>query len=433
MNKNFYILFIIYLNYLLYSFCYFVFPFKSNLSLSYCNYNNIMEKLYINDIFTYISLGTPNKKYSFQIKLSQFPFSILGEETKKINLKKFSKNSSLSSKFYEDETYFYENEEFSSGILLTDNIAFSTNKKTYNLENFSIYYITDTNENENINETGIIGLNIENKQIKLGYAYNTNLINQLKNYNLIKEKTFYFKYIEEDKGNLIIGEYPNNFDKNYKNYTFTQIQYDFSLAKWSINFNIYYDNKILFNLQNCLFEIEKGFIFAPNYFLIEIENTFFKEQIEKKLCEKKFFVFDLKNITYFVCNKNVNFKKMKNLKFKNSNGLNYDFIFTYKDLIYEYKNKIYYLIIFRDDNNWIVGKPFFKKYQLIFDSEKKTIGYYKYYSKNNKILSSKKFFYMIIFLLIIVILYLVYNIIFVKNKLKRKIKLNELAENYEYF
>ena len=84
MNKNFYILFILYINYLIYSFCYLILPFKRNLSLSFCNYNNIMEKLYINDIFTYISLGTPNKKYSFQIKLSQFPFSILGEETKLI-------------------------------------------------------------------------------------------------------------------------------------------------------------------------------------------------------------------------------------------------------------------------------------------------------------------------------------------------------------
>ncbi len=428
MNKNFYILFILYINYLIYSFCYLILPFKRNLSLSFCNYNNIMEKLYINDIFTYISLGTPNKKYSFQIKLNQIPFSILGEEAKKINLKKFSQNSSCSSKFYDDETYFYEKEEFFSGILLTENIVFPTDKKTYNLKNFSIYYITDINKNGIFNETGIIGLNIENNEYKLGYAYNTNLITQLNNYNLIKEKTFNFKYNEEDKGILIIGEYPNNYDKNYKNYVFTQIE---SLEKWSINFNVYYDNEILFNSQNCLFEIEKGFLIAPDYFLIEIENLFFKEQIKKKLCEKKNFFFNSKNITYFVCDKNVNFKYMKNLYIKNVNGLNYYFIFTYKDLIYKYKNKIYYLIVFSDEKNWILGKPFFKKYQLIFDSKKKTIGYCKYYSKNNKMLS--KVCFMIIILLIIIVLYLLYIIIFVKKKFSRKIKLNELAENYEYF
>jgi len=58
MNKNFYILYILYINYLLYSLCYLILPFKSNLSLFYCNNNNTMEKLFINDIYLYFIRNT---------------------------------------------------------------------------------------------------------------------------------------------------------------------------------------------------------------------------------------------------------------------------------------------------------------------------------------------------------------------------------------
>jgi hypothetical protein len=78
-----------------------------------------------------------------------------------------------------------------------------------------------------------------------------------------------------------------------------------------------------------------------------------------------------------------------------------------------------------------MGFPFFKKYQLIFDSENKIIGIY------DRIFEKKSIFLKfwknnLIILLIIIIAFLIFYIIRnIKNK-SRKIRANELNENYEY-
>ena len=54
------------------------------------------------------------------------------------------------------------------------------------------------------------------------------------------------------------------------------------------------------------------------------------------------------------------------------------FIFDYKDLFF-YKNDLtYFLILFRevDINNFRIGELFSKKYNLVFNQDSKTIGYY---------------------------------------------------------
>ena len=123
---------------------------------------------------------------------------------------------------------------------------------------------------------------------------------------------------------------------------------------------------------------------------------------------------------------------MKELKFTEKRHLNVQFIFNYKDLFYKYKNKYYYLVVFSDENFWILGKPFFKKYQIIFDKDKKTIGYYKIYKNdNNNNFSFNKLFFVII-ILIIIIIFLLYKIICKRENKSKKIRVNELIENYEY-
>ena len=65
------------------------------------------------------------------------------------------------------------------------------------------------------------------------------------------------------------------------------------------------------------------------------------------------------------------------LYFHNVN-LNYEFILDYNDLFIENDGTIYFTLISRNEilNNWRFGHIFLKKYFLIFNRDKKSIGYY---------------------------------------------------------
>ena len=66
--------------------------------------------------------------------------------------------------------------------------------------------------------------------------------------------------------------------------------------------------------------------------------------------------------------------------------MNMNFTLSHGDLFYEYKNKIYFLIIFPiygiTVDYWLMGKPFIKKYKLSLDKDKKIIGLYLNYTES---------------------------------------------------
>ena len=84
----------------------------------------------------------------------------------------------------------------------------------------------------------------------------------------------------------------------------------------------------------------------------------------------------------------------------------------------------------QDDSTWILGKPFMKKYQLVFELDKKIIGLYK---ENND--SNNKGFNIYLLLLIIALLVVIGLIIFIVYYLKkmRKKRACELTDdNFDY-
>ena len=102
---------------------------------------------------------------------------------------------------------------------------------------------------------------------------------------------------------------------------------------------------------------------------------------------------------------------------------------------------IYFLIFFNkkekyENENWILGVPFFKKYTLSFDYENKKIGYYyknqenKEEEKNNNINIIFRIFALVFIIVIIFILGRIYQKKMIK--IPRKNKANELNDNYEY-
>ena len=401
--------------------------FKRNLTKD-LSPDNLMINLFKNDIYTNFDIGTPNQEIPISIKLQTYAFYIVSSESK-ISLKTFSSNDSKT--FYSTNNVIRNlmNEDFNFAFFSSDIINLSNiNKKN----NFSFFLVKNTSNTE-ICEGGGIGLNIKPKSPNIEKI---NFINELKEQNLISSYAFSIKYKNEKEGELIIGKKPHEYDnERYKNeyLHFANIpiySYDF---QWALYFDkVQYGNIDLNKRINqvLIFEIELGVIISNSEYKNFIQKNFF----EKYINEKKCFIgtFGKEGYKYFYCNENVDITLMQNLSFYNQD-LNYTFELNYKDLFYNFDGKNYYLVVFPWylGVQWRMGLPFFKKYQLIFDSEKKIIGVYE------RILEKKSNIFkfwknnLIIFLIFVIAFLIFYIIRNIKNK-SRKIRANELNENYDY-
>ena len=401
--------------------------FKRNLTKD-LSPDNLMINLFKNDIYTNFDIGTPNQEIPISIKLQTYAFYIVSSESK-ISLKTFSSNDSKT--FYSTNNVIRNlmNEDFNYAFFSSDIINLSNiNKKN----NFSFFLVKNTSNTE-ICEGGGIGLNIKPKSPNIEKI---NFINELKEQNLISSYAFSIKYKNEKEGELIIGKKPHEYDnERYKNeyFHFANIpiySYDF---QWALYFDkVQYGNIDLNKRINqiLILEIELGVIISNSEYKNFIQKNFF----EKYINEKKCFIgtFEKEGYKYFYCNENVDITLMQNLSFYNQD-LNYTFELNYKDLFYNFDGKNYYLVVFPWylGVQWRMGLPFFKKYQLIFDSEKKIIGVYE------RILEKKSNIFkfwknnLIIFLIFVIAFLIFYIIRNIKNK-SRKIRANELKENYDY-
>jgi hypothetical protein len=266
-----------------------------------------------------------------------------------------------------------------------------------------------------------------------GYTnlYNYNLILLLKQYDIIKNYAFSIEYNEENKGKLYIGDYFHNFNNTYNKNNFNEIYSDFKGVGyvWGNRFNNVTYNNI--SLSDSKFEFYfnitfTGIIGTDSFENILKRNFFF----DNKTCEK---ISILKNsYNAYICNKEFDYKKFKELKFYHKE-LNETFILDYNDLFKEENGKIYFLIIFRPygTKTWLLGEPFLKKYPFTFNQDKKKIGFYKIIHNNNKF-SFHYTWFIIISLIVVCFLLLFLLIKNIMNK-PRKIRANELEDNYDYF
>ena len=113
------------------------------------------------------------------------------------------------------------------------------------------------------------------------------------------------------------------------------------------------------------------------------------------------------------------------------------FEFTYNDLFIKGDNDFYYFqIIFPISvkNNWVFGKPLFKKYQMVFDQDRKTYGFYLKLNqnKNGNLNNSLKISWTLVVILVIISLILIYFLKRLISKLPRRLKANELEDNFTY-
>ena len=328
--------------------------------------------------------------------------------------------------------------------------------------------------NEMFYEYGIIGLQLIANQYYEGIEF----VKSLKKANETNSYAFhlYFESIKKNgfstnnnKGYFLIGE---ELTDNKK--TIEDIEYinclevkTYSKLIWGINFTHIYlqsNEKDIQEIEDITHNSEiiatypyiKG---VPEYF--EYINTlFFDELFDKNICHivnfTKHDIYPRTKSYGYSCDSNSKYfiEKLNN-KFPNlilyNNDFNRNFTLTKSELfayntIDNSDTQLYFLILggIDDENRWIMGIPFLKKYVLSYDYDKKRIGFYKNYENDNYDYDEDEnkdddynFFSSLAFKIIMIVIggiTLFLLGMFVNNLMKksRKKRANELEDDYEY-
>ena len=256
-----------------------------------------------------------------------------------------------------------------------------------------------------------------------------NFVEQLKKRDIISSEVFYFRFDDNEGGELILGEYPHEFDDNYDSkYLIQSSSLEMGTSyNWFLHFTYLYIGENTIDMRKLSAELtpEKGMIVMNMQMEKVIYDTFFKDLIEQKKCVR----LKLKFYVNYVCQDNIDINKFPNVTFRHI-GMEYDFILEPKELFYHYYDRYFFLISFRDSFYILIGKPFFKKFNMVFNQDSKQLAIYSFYQESQK---PKKSSLMIPTVLIIIfsILVVIFVFFLFRYKLKKK-KLNEIEENYDY-
>ena len=176
-------------------------------------------------------------------------------------------------------------------------------------------------------------------------------------------------------------------------------------------------------------------------------DKFFGEKISKGECFTKEVLQQKKAFDGFYCKKNIDITKFEDLIII-LDKIKYKIEFTYEDLFTLNGDFLYFNVLFKQDeddfkNDFILGKPVFKKYPIVFNFVRKSekIGFYNnlLFKKNsqNNIINDKtggrnNNLIILLILVGIIIIGLLSYIIVRYYKRPRKQKVNELIEFYDY-
>ena len=349
------------------------------------------EKYYF---YTLLEIGNPQKKIpivyhfndSYLTLNSDMNFAyILNSNYNPINSKTF-KNLGQNL-VVEDLIFNINNEETTKNFIL----SFKSNIK--NPQNFYIYL-------------GLQNFYMQNYKKSIPRAY---FLDQLKTLGLIDYISFSINQTSEIEGFININLEPYEFapDLYSKKDRYTSlirgvesriINKEAGEYLWSLEITLVYyknrENKIIsVNIDHYeLNEDQYAVLLNPAYGLIKGPYEF------KNLIQKDFFNYFIKNdicssskvnrLFFFYCN--ANYKDKLKDEFPPINfyhqELDYTYILDFEDLFIEKNGILYFLIcydniIFGDDkfaqiSEWVLGKPFFNKYQFSFDVEGKKINFY---------------------------------------------------------
>lgn len=415
--------------------------FKTRFNKENMNQGNVMEMLINNDIIIPISFGSNEQIIEMNVKLQKDSTFILSDKCPENNLAKkyYKKKSKSYGELIENQKYFMY--EFSEGIISKDKIVLISNdKKKITINDFNFTLATKLWSDAQADMGGMLGLILSNKDDK---PQVTDFITQLKYNKIIDSYVFMLDYENEYEGKLYIGDYFNGKNSIDDLKTTLAGKGNPKVKSWEIiTEKIFSENTVVQNDTYIQLFYEMGILAAPEYYRDYIKTNFFKKYLDRGICK---LIFNLEEISifnkydYIACDKN-EFKPetFPDIKFY-SKDLNFNFTLNYKDLFYEFGDRVYCLVVFPrypvDVKYWYIGKPFFLKYKLYMDKDKKTIGLYKNYNAREVIVVEIETNNNIMYILIIILLAcLLIGVLyyFLKIRASRKLRANELEDKFSY-
>ena len=397
-----------------------ILPFYKYKIFNFSNLENFQSNIY-----TEFEIGTPSQKIKMDIRFDTY--SILISNFSKIT--PFNSDISKTFQILNSSTFlnYYRHNHYYA-YTIQENLLIKNKYCNLSINNFSFIFgiQSDIITNKNFN---CLGLQIKRNNIKS----DRNFIEQLKKLNIINSYAFTVKYLDKDKGQIIIGEYPHEYNNEiYKDYNlrYVNTEYFGSEIEWKLNFN----NVSFFNVFDSINEAKLDLnylgILASNFYHEIIYDNIFKDLIEKNICYMSD-IFDGHYFIYYCKENDILKRKFKPIYFYHKQ-LNYTFVLDYKDLFLKNNNIIYFMMVFNQYTTsfWVFGEIFFRKYEFVFDQDKKIMGFYcNNININRKLNNNKSLFIMIIiFILLIIIIML---LLFIKKIYNLKKKINKYVKDKE--
>ena len=386
-----------------------------------------------NYISTKLCFGSNNQCLKLNIELNSFPLLLITSKSKSSNINQISFDQFSSETFYlkDTSTHVYYHSKYIWTYYCYDILSF----QNYNIQDF-FFLGVEIFEKNPIN-SGIIGFDFQNRE--KSFIPENNFLTQLKKNKIINNYSFSFIYNKyndnkREEGNLLIGELPNKYliQLENKNLIYKNVIEVIDELKWGIEIEkVYVGNNIIENKTKIGFSIEHGIIIGSFEYKEYILNNFFNDLFQKEICYSERFE-DL--FQGFVCNENLNYDNFENITFKIGKK---EFTFSKNDLfIKNDRNKILFLIVFPSKDfyftkiDWTFGVPFFKKYIVVFDMDKKIVGYYLNIELANYEQYENTFYFLknvsiCLFIIIIILVIILY--FYSKNKPSKNIN-DELYE-----
>jgi len=394
-----------------------------------------------------MSFGSKKDKFKSSVEIDKYCLSVLGNEINYFdNLKKFDLTQSNTYNYIQNVSQIY-GEYFSKGIFGQDTVKLGESE---NIDNIKFFIATELNPTK-IYASASIGLMPEEKSINYNIT-GINILDQLKNANIINKRIWYLDFDDSNKGTFVIGKLPHEVNGNkYKeenllsSYVGKNVVYK---SFYNIEFNeIYYgnlnnyNNRTLFNKFNVsIISLSSNLIYSTFQYYEFISNKIFTQKLRDNICHQGEFA---ENYFYYYCDKNkFDISEVDNLNFY-IRDTNTTFTLESKELFYENNNYLYYMVAFPKDEsisfNWIFGLSFLKKYTLAFDRTEKIVYYYSSLQENtNKEeqsgsnSNSTKYIIIIVCLCVVFICCIGFLVFYILKIKPRKKKANELDEGYDY-
>jgi len=278
----------------------------------------------------------------------------------------------------------------------------------------------------------------------------------------------------EDEGYLLLGEFPHDLKNSigiYDTYEFNKENYktlfDISNSK-TMNNEIQMSNIFFYNVKGkkdstkqkkfndlqdedlfkgiiipqvtlsyvTKFDFNLGGIIIPEFFSAYLKQNVFDSFVKEGKCFSDS-IFSGFSLNYYYCKKEKSVinkikDKIPTIIFSQEH-LIYNFTLNVDELIYEKNDYVFFLLFTSggQKNKWTLGKPFLKKYPLVFNPDAKDIGFYSSF-----LLSGIRYRTVIIITVIVSIVFVIIGLLVGRKKYKQhKIQKQKALEmsNNAYF